>query len=129
MLQSSAVLALKFVVVDLVGSVVFFPVWWYTRGMVRMAAYCGRTVANTYVNFGIGIWIKNLFTPMFGQRDITGRLISFFMRLMAILYYSVVLLCLSVVMLLLFLVWLALPVFVGYEFFNQLIGLVRSTPV
>lgn len=129
MMQSSAVLALKFVAVDLVGSVVYFPIWWYTRGMVRMASYCVRTVVNAARNFGVGIWIKNLFTPMFGQRDFTSRIISFFMRLLAIFYYSVMLLVLGVAMLLLFLGWLAVPLFIGYEFFNQLVGLARNAPI
>ena len=128
MLQSSAVLALKFVAVDIVGSVFYFPVWWYTKGMVRMAAYCGRTVRDSARNFGIGIWIKNLFRPMFGQHDIASRIISFFMRLLAIFYYSVMLVIQSILMLLLFLAWLALPLLVGYEFFTQLIGLARSMP-
>jgi hypothetical protein len=66
---------------------------------------------------------------MFGQRDIAGRLISVFMRLMAIIYYSAVLLFLSAVMTCLFLAWLAVPVFVSYEFFNQLVGLLRNAPL
>lgn len=128
MLQSNAVLALKFVTVDLIGSVVFFPIWWYTKGLARMAAYSARTVWSAARDFGIGIWIKNLFTPMFGQHDVASRIISFFARLLAILYYSVCLLLLCIVMLLLFIGWIVLPLFIGYEFFNQLAGLIHSVP-
>ena len=125
-MQSSIALALKFAAVDLVGAVFYFPLWWYTKGSVNAARYCARMVADAARTFGIGIWIKNLFRPMFGQHDITSRIISFFMRLAAIAYYSVSLLLLSIVMAIVFVLWLALPIFVGFELFNQLFGILRS---
>jgi hypothetical protein len=123
MAQSHAALALKYVAVDVVGSILFFPVWWYTKGALRTARYCVRTVTGTARSFGIGIWLKNLFTPMFGQRDIQGRLISFFMRLVMIVAYSIALAVLSVVMAAAMFLWLAFPLFVAFEFGVQLLGI------
>jgi len=119
-------MAFKFVAVDLVGSVLYYPVWWYTGGMVRFAKFCGGTVAGAARSLGWSVWIKNLFVPMFGQRDIASRLISFFMRLVTIIAYSVALMILTVIMSVVFLVWLALPPFVIFEFGNQLLGLLSS---
>jgi hypothetical protein len=116
----------KFVAVDLVGSVLYFPVWWYSGGAVRAARFCGGVVAGVARGLGCSVWIKNLFVPMFGQRDIASRIISFFMRLVTIIFYSVLLLILSVVMLAVFLLWLIAPLFVVFEFGNQLIGLLSS---
>ena len=126
MALSHAGLAAKYLAVDLVGSFVYFPVWWYTRGMVRTGAYCLRTVRHTAQSFGLTVWLKNLFTPMYGQYDIQGRIISFFIRLVAIAYYAVFLLVESVIMTAVFLAWLAFPLFVGFEFFNQAIGMLKA---
>jgi len=119
-------MALKFVAVDLVGSVLYYPVWWYAGGMIRFAKFCGGTVVQAAHTLGFTVWIKNLFVPMFGQRDIASRLISFFMRLVTIIAYSVALLLLTGVMSVVFLLWLALPPFVIFEFGNQLLGLLSS---
>lgn len=119
-------MAVKFVAVDLVGSVLYFPVWWYTGGMVRAVRFCGGVVAGAARTLGFSVWLKNLFVPMFGQRDIASRLISFFMRLVTIAFYSVLLLLLAVVMFAVFLLWLVAPLFVIFEFGNQLLGLLSS---
>lgn len=36
-------------------------------------------------SFGLKIWIENFFVPMYGQYDITGRLVSVFMRFIVLL--------------------------------------------
>jgi hypothetical protein len=124
-MQSSIVLALKFVAVDLVGSIFYFPIWWYSKGLVNAARYCSGKVRDAARQFGIFIWIKNLFRPMFGQHDVTSRIISFFMRLAVIAYYSVALVLLSVIMTVVFLLWLVLPIIIGSQFFGQLLGILR----
>lgn len=126
MAQSRTVMTLKFVAVDLVGSVLFYPIWWYTGGLIRAVGFCGGVVAGAARNLGFSVWLKNLFVPMFGQHDIASRIISFFMRLVTIFFYSVLLLLLTLVMFGVFLLWLALPVLVVFEFGNQLFGLLSS---
>jgi hypothetical protein len=123
MAQSRTALTVKYLAVDLVGSFLYFPIWWYTAGTVRAGSFCARTVLNMSRSFGLSIWVKNLFTPMFGQYDFASRLISFFMRLVTIIFYSVVLLVMSVVMALLFVAWLLFPLAVAYMFFSHLVGL------
>ncbi|KPJ85173.1 hypothetical protein AMJ57_04095 [Parcubacteria bacterium SG8_24] len=126
MAQSRTALAIRYLAVDLVGAVLYFPVWWYTAGAFRAGRYCIGRVRDKARSFGILIWFKNLFTPMFGQYDIASRIISFFMRLAAIIFFSVTLLLLSLLMMLLFILWLALPLAVAYAFFGQLIGLLAA---
>ncbi|MEY4744919.1 MAG: hypothetical protein RL272_864 [Candidatus Parcubacteria bacterium] len=124
--QSNAVLAIRYLAVDVVGSILYFPLWWYTAGALRAAKFCAGTVRDKAVAFGIGVWLKNLFTPMYGLRDIQGRIISFFMRLMIVIWYSAVLAVMSVLMFALFLAWLALPAFVAWQLFGQLSGILTS---
>jgi len=35
--------------------------------------------------FGLGIWVKNLFVPMYGETSLTGRAISFGVRFVMII--------------------------------------------
>ncbi|HTK04500.1 MAG TPA: hypothetical protein VL500_02860 [Candidatus Eisenbacteria bacterium] len=124
--QSNAVLAIKYLAVDIVGSFLYFPVWWYTAGALRTGRFCVRTVRGKAAQFGIAVWLRNLFTPMYGLRDWQGRIISFFMRLLIVTWYSIVLFVLSVLMLLCFLAWLAFPLLVAGELMRQLSGVLTS---
>ncbi|MFC1638941.1 hypothetical protein ACFL26_01575 [Patescibacteria group bacterium] len=125
MTRSRTFLTLKFALVEVVGSFVYFPVWWYTGGTLRTLKFCGGFWVGLSRMLGYTIWIKNLFTPMFGQYDIVSRLISFFLRLVTIIAYTVVLLLAAVLMLALLVVWLVLPAFVLYELWIQLSGTLK----
>ncbi len=127
MIRSNLILAIKSLAVDSAVSVLYFPIWWYTLGAVRVASYGVRKLGNAGRGFGVRIWFKNLFRPMFGQYDFAGRIISFFLRLIMIGYYSVVLLVMAVFMAALFALWLALPAFIGYEFVHQVLGILKAT--
>lgn len=126
MANSTLGLAVRYAAVDVVGSFLYFPVWWYTKGAAKAAISCVRTVRGYARQFGVGVWLKNLFVPMFGQYDLAGRIISFFMRLAALIYYSFVLLALSLLMAAWFLAWLALPAFAAVMFFGQAAAFLKA---
>lgn len=109
MAQNAAVAAVRFVLLDLIGDFVAFPVWWYTAGIVKCLRWVGRQARYQWQAIGLGIWIKNLFVPMFGQTDVWGRIISFLMRLGQIVgrgvWYLGTLAALAAVVAL----WIALP--------------------
>lgn len=85
MAQNAAVAAARFVLLDLLGDVVAFPVWWYTRGFAKFLAWCAGSARYQWQSIGLGVWLKNLFVPMFGQTDLWGRVISFFLRVFQVL--------------------------------------------
>jgi hypothetical protein len=62
------------------------------------------------MRLGLKIWIKNIFKPMFGQYDIPGKLISFFMRIFQIIVRGLILILWSVLMLTFTCVWICLPI-------------------
>lgn len=70
---------------DILGSIVFFPVWWYSRGLKTVTKGAVSSVKNTAAYFGLGIWVKNLFVPMYGDDSLAGRAISFGIRLAMII--------------------------------------------
>ena len=79
----------RFFLIDLAGSVVWFPIWWYTKGLARVATACAATIHYRAESYGFRIWLRNFFVPMFGQHDFTGRLISLFMRTLVLIWRSI----------------------------------------
>ena len=88
------------------------PVWWYSRGMMDFVQWSMQTVSNTQKNLALRIWIKNVFVPMYGDDSFTGRLISFFVRLISILFRCIAMALLICALCVGFLVYLILPVLV-----------------
>ncbi len=89
--QQTPLLVLRYFFIDFFGGIVGFPVWWYTRGVALMFAWAARSVQGQFVSLGLGVWMKNLFVPMYGATDIWGKIISFGIRLFMIVFRSIVL--------------------------------------
>jgi hypothetical protein len=70
----------KYFIIDLAGSVIRFPVWWYTTGFRAVVGWVTRSLSYRWKSYAFGIWARNFFVPMYGQHDVTGRLVSVFMR-------------------------------------------------
>ena len=102
----------KFVVFDLIGSIVWFPAWWYTKGLRQLLQWVGRSLRYRVRAYGFLIWVKNFFVPMYGQYDLTGRLISVFMRFVVLVGRGIALLVEAIVYLNVILLWIASPVVV-----------------
>ncbi len=79
----------KLVLSESAGSLIRFPYWWYTEGLSKTLHWIGNSLAFRWRSYAIGIWASNLFVPMYGQNDLTGRLVSFFMRLVVLIARSV----------------------------------------
>lgn len=94
---------------------VYFPVWWYTSGMIHAGQWCLKLLSNGNTRLGPGLWLKNIFVPMFGQWDWRGRLISFFMRLVNIIFRSIALLFWLLICTALFIAWLLIPIIFVYS--------------
>jgi hypothetical protein len=65
------------------------------------------------------VWIRNIFRPMYAQYDFAGILISFFIRLVQIIFRSFILLFWLIFSLAVVAFWVLLPVFVIYEIIFQ----------
>jgi hypothetical protein len=85
MKSSQSPLVLKYLLADLVREILFLPIWWYTLGLAGMAMWCACSVKEAAQTTGLTIWVKNLFVPMYGETSISGKLISFFMRLVMVI--------------------------------------------
>ena len=103
--------------VDAIKNIAYFPVWWYTKGLWKALKRSGQRIVNFNTTIGFTVWVQNIFTPMFGATDIQSRIISFFMRVVQILFRGLVLVIFSVISFALFLAWPIAPLFVLYMLF------------
>ena len=112
MAQSIATQGIRIFFVDLIGGLIGFPVWWCTKGLVRWVKGLKRFFNGYRGVLGVGVWVKNLFVPMYGSYDIAGRFISFFVRLAMIVVRSFGWVFLVIITILLFAAYLIVPIIV-----------------
>lgn len=104
--------SIKLIIIDLIGEILYFPVWWYSHGLFKTVIYVFNSIKSTSRNLALGLMIKNLFKPMFAQYDRTGRIISFFMRLLLLVARSVFFIFTSIFYFLFLVFWIILPIFI-----------------
>ncbi|MDD4412394.1 MAG: hypothetical protein PHR00_01990 [Patescibacteria group bacterium] len=110
------------IILEWLVEIIFFPLWWYSKGFLWFAGGLMRYLGDEFTGLAIGVWLKNLFVPMYGQRDIAGFLISFFIRLVQVIFRSIFWLLLAIVVFALIIVWLGLPVLLIAGFFMSANG-------
>lgn len=113
--------SIKYIFLDLIGNILYFPIWWYTKGAKNVLIFCFNQIKEVEEYLALFVWIRNIFTPMYAQYDWQGRIISFFIRVFQIFFRSIFLLTWSVLCLILFLIWLVIPLFVGYQIYRNII--------
>jgi len=107
------------ILAELVWDILYFPLWWYSRGLVNLIMGLIYFLANKQKALALFVWVKNIFRPMYAQYDWQGMLISFFMRLVQIIYRSVIMLLWLAVALAIIIFWLLFPILVIYEIIFQ----------
>lgn len=100
--------------------VLYFPIWWYSRGIFKVVSWSGRFISARQKGLALGVWVKNIFTPMYGQHDWAGMLISFITRLLQIIVRSVVMLFWLLICFIVIVCWLAAPLYIAYQLIFQL---------
>lgn len=115
MQQNAVYLFVKYIIIDLLGDLLYFPVWWYTSGFKKFVFFCIKKIKNVENSLGISIWLNNLFVPMYGQYDLQGRIISFFARLFQFIVRLIGFGVFFILILLLPIIWLVFPMFIIYQ--------------
>lgn len=93
----------------------YAPIWWYTKGLVRAGRFAARLVAAGNAQFAPGLWLLNIFVPMFGQYDWQGRLVSFFVRLVNVIIRSLLLIVWMILSFVVFTLWIIIPISILYS--------------
>ena len=110
-----------FILWDIAGSIVRFPIWWYGPGLLGVVGWAKDGLVYRWRSYALGLWIRHFFTPMYGAYDWTGRLISILVRFVVILGRLFVLLVETLVYLFILFLWVLAPLFfVGMFLANAL---------
>lgn len=112
--------ALRYIGLEFVWGILYFPIWWYSTGTKRMLFFIGREMAELTQSLNLKILAKSLFKPMFGDYSREGRIISIFVRFFHLIFLTFTQLVFTIVLVCLFIIWLLLPVAVVYFIFFQL---------
>jgi hypothetical protein len=109
MVQKITIGLFRDVLLDIFREILYFPVWWYSIGLGKVFWTVLQSIKSMEMKLGLKIWIVNIFKPMFGQRDIPGKIISFFMRIFQIIVRGMILIIWCILMLSLIIIWIGLP--------------------
>lgn len=105
----------RYVAQDVLFDMVRWPWWWYTTGVVLAGKRFLEMVRDANNQFGVMVWIKNILVPMYGDYAWSGRLVSFFMRVVQVIGRSLLLLLWTLFAGFIFLLWLIIPLFIVYN--------------
>jgi len=111
------VLIFQRLALDTLLHILYFPVWWYTAGARRVIVGLWHLLQDANAMFAPGLWLRNIFVPMFGQTDWQGRITSVFIRFLNVIFRTVILMIWSWVLVVLFFAWVAFPLFVLFMLF------------
>ena len=106
---------------EITRDIIMFPFWWYSRGFFQVLKGLINFLKYREKGLALRVWVKNFWKPMYGQHDWQGRLISIFMRLVQIIFRSIVMVFWLIVASLLLVAWVIIPPIIVYEIFFQLI--------
>ena len=78
------VATLKYIAVEILWDIVYFPVWWYSTGLVRVVKFCLNSAAQ-HLNrrLALGIWLP--FSPLASAIKLQPLPVSYFIYLPLVL--------------------------------------------
>jgi len=120
MMKSNFFIYSSGIILESLGKILYFPIWWYSSGLLRRAKSLFYFLRDRERDLGFMIWAKNMFVPMYGQSDFAGRMISFFVRLIQVIFRGIVLLFYSILSLVMFLLWLFFPLLILFLLIFQI---------
>ncbi len=123
MAQSTSSRAAIFLLKEFVGDVLYWPVWWYSRGLIHLVNSLVRSWLRLVDHLSLVILFRTIGKPMYGDYTRSGKVISFFFRIFLIVTRLVVLVAWTMVNLILLVIWLAGPVVTGAMLLRQAIPL------
>ncbi len=115
-------LVLQRLILEFVGDFFYLPVWWYTKGLLFVSKEFLAYIKRGNARLAPGLWLKNIFVPMFGQTDLQGRFTSVLMRFFNVVIRSFLLFLWILFVLFLFIAWIVFPPFVLYMIYLTLIA-------
>jgi hypothetical protein len=107
-------------IVDMLWEIIYFPFWWYTRGLVLIAAFCGRFLSHQEKSLAIALRLKNLGRPLYEGQGFFWILASFWVRIFQIIWRSLIMLFWIIGILIFLYFWIMLPIVAAYGIYIEL---------
>lgn len=107
----------KYFIFDTIKHILYWPLWWYSSGFLIILKFTGKKIAQAWKGLALDIWLINIFRPMYGQYDISSRIISFIMRLIQIVIRFIIMIVVTLLILIIPIIYLGLPVLVVWRLF------------
>lgn len=109
-------LFIKDLFLDVILEVLYFPLWWYSRGLKKAAIFCWKRIKGGSRALALLILLKNIFKPMYGQRGWDVYVLSLSVRFLQLLYRFFLMILWTLFWICVLFTWLALPVLVIWKF-------------
>ncbi|MFW0837864.1 MAG: hypothetical protein ACKKL5_02580 [Candidatus Komeilibacteria bacterium] len=84
--KAEAIYATRYLLWDFVRDIIYFPIWWYSAGLILAGRWFSRGLRAGTQRLALVILFRYWFKPMYGQTDWQGKIISFFMRTVTLLW-------------------------------------------
>lgn len=111
---------IKSVFFETILNILYFPVWWYSVGLKKRVIGFIQGTGNLARNLALKLMFTHIFKPMFGERSRSGRIISFFMRLILLIWRLFLFVLGTLGQLILLIIWIILPVVSVWQIINLL---------
>lgn len=99
----------QFIFADVLGSALYFLVWWYTEGFFEIVNQVKQRLHYRWRAYSFSVWLKNFFVPMYGQYDFAGRAVSVIMRFFVLIGRGIAFIAEAAGFTLAACIWLLLP--------------------
>lgn len=109
----------KFVFIDVIGNIFYFPIWWYSKGLLRVILWYKNGITDFANYLAIPILFKSLFKPLFGMNDIVSRIISIVLRFVYFFVLMIVMVIYLILLTVFVLAYMLLPLFIAYNIIYQ----------
>ncbi|MFH1712917.1 MAG: hypothetical protein ABH896_01900, partial [Candidatus Jacksonbacteria bacterium] len=100
----------KYILKHIILDTLYFPIWWYSKGLLKILRWAKESLKDAERMAGLKIWIKAMFKPMFQDYTREGRIVSFFMRFVLLIFKLLMVIIWTAVLGLVILIWLGLPI-------------------
>jgi len=106
---------IKDLFLDTVWEVLYFPIWWYSRGFKKTAIFCWNRVNHGWKSLALSIFIKNFFRPMYGQHGWDVYILSLVIHSIQISWRLLLMAIWFSLWLFILILWIFLPVFLIWQ--------------
>lgn len=108
---------IKDIFLDVVWEILYFPLWWYSRGLKNAGLFCLQRIKDTWRVLSLSIILNSFFKPMFAQRGWDAYILTLMVRCWQIFWRFIVMFVFVVFWLCIFLIWITLPIFIIWQLF------------